>query len=93
MEPLILRMLDISTMHMEFIDNVRLQERLEELCAYDLVGSGWLLYVGELDDNWPKEDWSAAFRKVLEWARDMNCDYVRFDRDGQEYEFLPTFDW
>jgi len=91
--PFIFRVLDISTGHMTREDSERLFAESEDLTAYELGEYGWLVYVGEIDDNWPEENWSGAFRNVLQAAKGLGCDYVRFDRDGREYEGLPTFDW
>lgn len=95
MEPLILKMLDMSTGHMTREDAEFLTKEAHGGTApvYELSEYGWLVYVGEIEDNWPDDALSPAFRKVLEWAAKMYCDYVRFDRDGRVYEFLPTFDW
>ena len=30
---------------------------------------------------------------VLQWARDVGADWVRFDRDAIVLAHLPTFDW
>ena len=76
---------------MSRVDNVLLEETWQDLCAYELREYGWLCYVGELEDNWT--GFSKEFRNVLTQARELGCDYVRFDRDGREYDGLPTFEW
>jgi hypothetical protein len=71
-----------------------LEDNIEDLSAYKLEEFGWLCYVGELTDNWNNDiQWSIAFHNVLRKAANCGCDYVRFDRDGSEYDDLPTFDW
>lgn len=90
----VFRTLDISTNHVTREDALKLDACDDgTICAYNLGEYGWLVYVGEIEDNWPADEWSAAFRNIMLTARDMDCDYVRFDRDGREYEELPLFDW
>ena len=95
-DPFIFKVLDISTGHMTKEDNQRLQNANSNnmaISAYELEEYGWLAYVGDIDNNWPTEDWSTAFRTVMETAKEMGCNYVRFDRYGRDYEELPKFDW
>jgi hypothetical protein len=96
-DPFIFRVLDISTGHMTKEDNERLQY-LESNCkaysGYELRDYGWLLYVGEIEENWSEDDkWSSAFMNIMKTAQKAGCEYVRFDRDGRDYDELPKFDW
>jgi hypothetical protein len=96
-KPCIVKMLDVSTGHMTKQDNELLSERQNNgrtYSGYELAEYGWLLYcTGDLDESWPIADWSPALRKIMAWAKKLGCDYVRFDRDGTEYEDLEHFDW
>ena len=93
--PFVFKVFDVSTGHMTKKD----ADELEAEChggyapVYELHEYGWLVYVGEIEDNWPEEEMSTAFRDVLEEAKELGCDYVRFDRDGREYPELPKFNW
>lgn len=40
-----------------------------------------------------RKDFSEAFCNVLSLASAMEVSNVRFDEDGPEYDFLPTFEW
>lgn len=91
--PFIFEVLDISTAHMTQADATQLQENLESFPAYELGEYGWLCYVGELEENWPMHKVSATLRDIMKQAKELGCDYVRFDRDGREYDDLPKFDW
>lgn len=93
--PFIFQVLDISTCHIQKSEAMQLERDIpdNQVPAYELAEFGWLLYVGELDDNWPEERWSEALRNILKQAAELGCDYVRFDRDGREYDELPRFDW
>jgi hypothetical protein len=93
-DPFIFKVLDICTSHMSSKDNQKLQSAEagnQQLPAYELSEYGWLVYIGEIQENWG--GMSAAFRKVLKVAKQMGCEYVRFDRDGREYLELLTFNW
>lgn len=92
-EPYIFKVLDISTGHITEDDAKRLEANEDRITAYSLHEYGWLVYIGEIIENWPKKYWSPAFRKVLRVAKELGCEYVRFDRDGTEYDGLPKFDW
>jgi hypothetical protein len=95
LDAFIFKVLDISTGHMTQDDNQVLELNRDTdgpMPAYELKEYGWLVYVGELEDNW-KEDMSPAFVEVLKKAQELGCDYVRFDRDGRVYDELPTFEW
>ena len=92
--PFIFPVLDVSTAHMTVEDNQRLQASKQSddcLPAYELSEYGWLCYVGEIEENWDKM--SPAFLCVMRAAKELKCDYVRFDRDGREYPELQKFDW
>lgn len=96
-DPFIFQVLDISTGHMTKEDSERLTAAVikGDVPVYELSEYGWLIYVGELEENWPAEDgWSTEFRQVLREAQtEHSCDYVRFDRDGREYDEFRRFDW
>lgn len=93
--PFVFKVLDISTGHMTKEDAEKLSlndpDKTLGLPSYELDEYGWLVYIGEMEDNWA--NMSPEFNKVLTLANDLGCDYVRFDRDGREYPELPSFDW
>jgi hypothetical protein len=93
--PFIFNVLDISTGHMKLEDAERLETEAREGCGpvYELHEYGFLVYVGEIYENWPPEEMSKAFTKVLKTAKELGCEYVRFDRDGREYPELESFEW
>ena len=95
-DPFIVKVLDVSTGHMTKADNDKLTAWRDAAGGppfYELAEYGWLVYPGELHDNWEDEGLSEAFIKVLKTAQELGCDYVRFDRDGKEYEEFEHFDW
>lgn len=90
-DPFIFKVLDISTGHMTEDDNTKLAEGLGRLPVSELNEYGYLVYIGELEENW--DHMSDAFKNVLLTARAHGCEYVRFDADGRAYDELPVFDW
>ncbi len=90
-DPFIFKVLDISTGHMTLEDSKKLGPETKQP-VYELDEYGWLVYVGEMSENWD-ETMSEAFMNILKAAKELGCDYVRFDRDGRMYVDLPYFDW
>lgn len=88
--PFIYKVLDISTAHITEMDVEML--RLEKSLSYKLDEYGWLVYLDEIGENW-HASMSEAFRDILKEAKELGCDYVRFDRDGRTYQELPVFNW
>lgn len=95
MQAITQKMLDVSTEHMTEHDANTMAE--SSVIQYELDQYGWLVWVA--DESWTSDDGpyagdrSAAFRKVIDFARAAECDYVRFDRDGPRYDHLESFDW
>jgi hypothetical protein len=92
-DPFVFKVLDLSTVHMTEEDAEKLNpcSGIQSL-SYELGEYGWLIYIGEMKENWGDE-MSEAFMNALKEAKELGCDYVRFDRDGRTYEELPVFDW
>jgi hypothetical protein len=96
--PRIIRVLDASTSHLP-------EQVCEDLNGWDGVIAyavsnsddqyGWLLHVPQ--DPVAKADDSDGFpSEVLtlqRFARGLDCDYVLLDRDAEQVEGLPTWDW
>lgn len=96
-DPAIYKVLDISTCHISEVDKENLENEAQYGIGlgtvYELADYGFLVYVGDLADNWSSDLVSPAFKKVMDVAKELGCDYVRFDRDGREYPELERFEW
>lgn len=94
-DPFVFKVLDICTGYMTEEDSKKLGAEAWDGHApvYELRDYGFLVYVGEIEENWGAEGMSPAFMKVLKEAKELDCSYVRFDRDGREYPELEHFDW
>lgn len=79
------RVLILSTRHIE----PESMERLECLSTVFQCDYGALLSTS----NTTPHKWPEDIDRVLTFARDKGCSYVMWDRDGEEVEELPTFDW
>jgi len=96
-DPFVFKVLDISTGHMEqrdaeLLDKWHSSGSLLIPPTYVLAEYGYLVYCRgprEAETN----ELSQAVQTILAWARSLGCDYVRFDRDGRQYDGLPIFDW
>jgi len=47
----------------------------------------------ELDDDFPADEFSEAFRHMIRSFRDLGYNYLRLDSDGDEVTGLPVFEW
>lgn len=54
---------------------------------------GWI--VNSPEDNAYRKELNIPddLKKVLDFAASMGCAYVYFDRDGEVYDELPTYEW
>lgn len=61
------------------------------LPVYDKTGVGWFIYIptnlNELD-KLPSD-----LTKVLSLAKDLNCNMLCLDSDGDIISWLPKYDW
>lgn len=75
-------------------------EDSKKIAAWDVSSSvflatnpyGWLIWVSE-EEPIEFEEMSDSFRHLFQVAREMGCQWVRFDQDGPTYDELPVFDW
>ncbi len=88
------RILDISTAHVT-AETARMLEDGEAgpTTLQHPRGFGFLVYVPSdpdepLDENIPDD-----LKTVMLHAREYNCDWIMFDRDGMVINDLPEFDW
>jgi len=99
MEPVIVKVLDISTAHMSEQDS----EKLNRCNKGSVINYGYLegnfVYLGDpsdVDDTervWTEAGYSMAFIMACRKARESGCKYAQFDRDGTVYDDLERFDW
>lgn len=60
------------------------------VCGGPWTTYGWFMWCHEedLEGNIPPE-----LTMVFDYARSKGCNYVLFDRDGDQNDDLPQFDW
>jgi len=94
--PYIVMSLDCSTAHISKRDNNLLKKNddTDPVTAYKNK-YGYDIYIHEaaMDSVPLRYGYSKEFVKLLKIARKNNCQYLKLDRDGTEYEDLPRFDW
>jgi hypothetical protein len=84
--------LDISTCHVRKKDLSVCNRDI--FVHYDLNGEGMLFLVGSLKVSELKSlKYSTEFINIVKLAIKSKCDYIKFDRDGTVYDFLPKFYW
>ena len=92
-------MLDISTAHLpEKYGNEQSDESLDTMSGVivDSLETGFLMWVPEVPEEYALGFLTPVPPEILtvqEYARELCCDYVRFDRDADIVDDLPTWDW
>jgi hypothetical protein len=53
---------------------------------------GWIVFLGdaETDITRPQPEWLLPIVKL---AHEHDCAFINFDRDGDDVDGLPTYDW
>ena len=88
----------LSTSHITKKDAYLLNNTLLTLIR-DYLAYGWRVYVGNDDTvndiirSAKKAGLGLEFRALLRLAYRLKCPYLVLDRDGQERDDLPVFDW
>ena len=98
--------LDVSAAHMTEQDNDLLAKALEDgdkvnmvlphTLPYSYGNWVWVPDAEEMESHesmYTSYGFSPAFVGVLKYARENDCDWVNFDRDGEVCEDLPTHEW
>jgi hypothetical protein len=86
-----LSVLDISTAHIMSTTNELLQAT--PLKDWPTFGGqtqyGFFIYAADdYDEDIPPDLWN-----VMRFAKEKGCDYICLDRDADQYDDLPTYDW
>jgi len=93
------KILVLSTAHLteednDFLSNEEYSENLD--CVIDETPYGWMVHISKNKDELFSEVHrllSENFRKAMELAFINDCDWVRFDCDGNVVEELKSYDW
>lgn len=62
---------------------------IEGLVGYPHGCFGWLISVLNIDPSGMPSDLS----RVMQYAHDLGCDMLLLDRDADQTDDLPTWDW
>lgn len=88
------KMLTISTRHisMETADflNAEAEQNLISIVVYPKSKYGWFIPISEAACNKNIPD---DLRQVIQFALDLKCQWLCFDRDGLEVPYLKVYDW
>lgn len=86
------RTLVCSTSHLSEEDNQSLFDEETNLIVYSLDEYGYMILARPVESDEPREH-SDNLESLLEFARKNDCDWLRLDRDAEQIEGLPTFEW
>ena len=95
------KMLDMSTGHLQHTDCDLLESEgcggTDELpISVVQYEEGFYVNLANVDLANMDRDWakfSPFFQRILRLAKEAGFDFINFDRDGETYEDLPSFDW
>jgi len=93
------KMLDISTGHIEYSDVQLLEAGEDHEFNFSCVQyeEGFYINLGGLNDEPHVREsckkFSLSFSNLLALAKVQGYDFINFDRDGEVYPELKTFDW
>jgi len=90
--------LDCSTKHISVCDAQLLKDPPDALLVYENE-YGWFVHVpadldeGEFVEELTDKGVGPGLLRVLQFARENNCNWVKLDCDGTEIPALLEFDW
>lgn len=87
------KMLTISTAHITEITAELLDDGVKDLAIYKKADYGWFIFI-------PSSDVIASLHIVLPdlidllaFAKDLGCEWLCLDRDGEELNYFRTYNW
>lgn len=91
------RTLVCTTAHLTEEDNQALFYETTGLVVYEMGEYGWMVLARPVNPDASPDSvdrqHSDNLERLLQFARDRDCEWVRFDRDASEIEGLQTFNW
>ena len=93
-QPQIEKTLVLSTAHISQEEIKKLDtnpDSYPSTVIYHPSGYGTILHVP--DEAWDFSACSEDLVKIINEARRLECSWVNFDRDGETYPELKTFEW
>jgi hypothetical protein len=93
-DPLISKVLDVSTAHISEKDDELLKKTNQFLSVYNYE-FGYIVCINVFVKRKPLKvyGYSDHIIKILYKAKKLNCSYVIFDADGVIYDDLRQFNW
>jgi len=85
------RILIVSLLHLTLEDRQALINEETDLIVYEMGEYGWMILARNVDLVAPYEH-SDNLEKLLEFARENDCDWIRFDTDANEIAGFETFE-
>lgn len=85
------KMLTISTAHIRKETPELLDDGIRYLIVYKKDEYGWFIFVPSYENNVSKA--MPDLHRLLVFAKDMDCEWLCLDRDGEILEYLPIYKW
>lgn len=85
------KMLTVSTAHVSKETAELLENDELDIVIFDKGEYGWFIFLSDEDDYY--DNFPVELLKLMNFAKDLCCDWLCLDRDGEVLEYLETFDW
>lgn len=87
------RVLVCTTGHLTASDASDLENEATGLVVHETGEYGWMIWADGQEEESYLEKTSSNLRKLIEFAREHECEWIRFDCDADPIDGLPTYDW
>ena len=85
----ITKMLTVSTANIS-METAELLDGDISIVVYNKGVYGWFIHI---PDDPEEYDIPQDLLKLMNFAKDLDCEWLCLDRDGEVLDYLETFDW
>ena len=89
----ITKILTISTAHITKVTAELLDDGVRDLSVYSKGEYGWFIFVPESDVINSLHIMLPDLMRLLQFAKDLGCEWLCLDRDGEVLEYFNTYEW
>lgn len=88
------KMLTVSTAHISPTNAELLDEGVKDLIVYKKDDYGWFINVPSYDiEKGSLSICALPIHRLIVFAKDLGCDWLCFDRDGEILDYFSTYGW
>ena len=84
------KMLTVSTGHISKETSELLENDKLDIVVFDKGEWGWFIHI---PDDYDDFDLPIELHKLMNFAKDLNCDWLCLDCDGDVLDYFEVFDW